>query len=250
MRLLSSIAPVVFAFGSIAPQLSIATPMSQTSFAPPAALGDVNDNDLLHEETLLELMQIEYDKDAWSMGTAIGLSLLPGGGYGLLYADKPAQSAVPFTIFVVGAAVGAAYLLGAFDDSKSEHCYHVRDGKVSYGECSIGATPGANQAVDPRSSNYDPIEKTGDKYWKTTGDYYKKITGADFDGKLTGAIILGSSYVVSSLIGAIWAGSTVSDHNTRLRKDIESTASNSMPRLIPTAAITNEQSMFGFTLKF
>ena len=43
------------------------------------------DPDLEDDETLEDLMKIEYDKDAWSTSTAIGLSLVPGGGFGLIY---------------------------------------------------------------------------------------------------------------------------------------------------------------------
>ncbi len=253
MRLLSYLAPAVFVYSSLAPQLLQAAPVPQSSFAPPAALGEVNDDDLLHEETLLELMQIEYDKDAWSMGTAVGLSLLPGGGYGLLYVNKPAQSAIPFAIFVVGAAVGTAYLLGAFDSSESEHCYHVRDGKVSYEECSIASNPVRNHDLDPRAQNYDAVEQEGDAYWATAGDYSLRTTGSDFDGKMVGIIILASSYAVSSLIGAIWAGTTVSAHNEQLRRDIESTASIRQPvqpRLLPAVSVTSQKASFGFSLHF
>ena len=77
------------------------------AFNPDEARGDP---DLEDDESLEDLMKIEYDKDAWSMGTAIGLSLVPGGGFGLLYARKKPQAVIPFLLSTVGYGLGIAYM--------------------------------------------------------------------------------------------------------------------------------------------
>ena len=248
MRLFAHFASALIAFGSLAPYAVQAAPNLHISAAPQAQ-ADVDDSDLLGEETLNELMQIEYDKEAWSMGAAIGLSLLPGGGYGLLYAEKPAQSAVPFTIFAVGAGVGLAYILGAFDSRKQTSCYHVRDGKVSRGECDIAKDKTQNHQKDPRAD--ESLKSPKNQYWNTAGDYQLRTTGENFDGTKTGIIILASAYVASTLVGAIWAGSTVSDHNEQLRKDIESTTFLAPLRNVrPVAYYNGDEAHFGFAFEF
>ena len=68
--------------------------------APPrtllAANGEpVDDSDLGEEESLDALNKEEIDKSTWSTGAAVGLSLIPGGGFGLVYADKKAASVGP-----------------------------------------------------------------------------------------------------------------------------------------------------------
>ena len=94
------------------------------------------DPDLEDDETLEDLMKIEYDKDAWSTSTAIGLSLVPGGGFGLIYARKKPQAVIPFLLSTVGYGLGIAYMAGAFDESQTSICTHVRAGRVPAVECS------------------------------------------------------------------------------------------------------------------
>src|SRR5688572_5331802 len=60
------------------------------------AQAPVDDSDLKDEETLEALKQEEIAKEAWSMGAAIGLSLVPGGGAGLIYAEEPYAAIVPY----------------------------------------------------------------------------------------------------------------------------------------------------------
>ena len=62
---------------------------------PEILIAQVDDSDLRDEETLQELMQIEYDKDAWSMGAAVGASLLPGAGWGLCMLTNRFKASCP-----------------------------------------------------------------------------------------------------------------------------------------------------------
>lgn len=227
--------------------------------APPAPreliaqnLGDqVDDSDLAREENLQDLMKLEFEKEAQSVTAAISLSLIPGGGYGLMYAGKKAQAMVPFLLSAIGYSFGAAYLFGAFDTETNTFCRHVRDSRVGFDECSIQDQPGnggtdlGNKALDPRSTD----GKT--PYFKTAEDYSVVTTGQNFDGQKTGLMILGGTYLVTSIIGAVWAGSVVADHNEQLRKDIESTAKNEPGiRARPVVAYTGSRGFFGLALDF
>lgn len=218
-------------------------PVPTSAAAPPQVLlAQVDDSDLKEEKNLEELIEEEYDEKSWSMGKAIGLSLLPGAGYGLVYAEKKAQSVVPFLLSLAGYGVGIAYMLGVFDTTSKDVCVHVRDGEVPLRECGIGKTPGENQANDPRSVGGMV------QYFDTQNDYQEGVKGEDFDGKDTGVLILGATYVVTTLLGAIWSGAVVADHNDRLRKDLESTAQG--PTFRPVMAYDGNNGLFGFGIDF
>ncbi|MCB9545694.1 MAG: hypothetical protein H6706_07495 [Myxococcales bacterium] len=212
--------------------------------APGVLIAQVDDSDLKDEETLNELMVEEYDKDAWSMGSAIGLSLIPGAGYGLVYAEKKAQSVVPFLVSAVGYGLGAAYLLGVFDETSKQVCLHVRDGKVPLDECEIGGRAGDNQQIDGRS------EDMNTPYFATKADYTRGVQGEDFDGKDTGVLILGATYAATTILGAVWAAMTVADHNDRLKKDIESTAQAPSPTFRPVIGGDRSGGLMGFAVDF
>ena len=210
--------------------------------APSVLFAQLDDSDLKTEETLEDLQEIEFDKDSWSMGSAIGLSMLPGGGFGLIYAEKRAQAIIPILLSAVGYGVGAAYLLGAFDESSTQVCLHDTAGVVKDAECRLADDPVKKSLIDGRflpdiCSRYggrNPVT-SGDipvqcKAYFQTRDQYGPVTrGEDFDGKNTGIVIIGATYIATSLLGAIWAATAVSDHNEQLRKDIESTASVPKP---------------------
>ena len=196
---------------------------------------DALDADLQNEETLEDLQKREYDASAQSMGAAIGLSLLPGAGWGLIYADKSAQSTVPFLLSIAGYGIGALYMAGLFDEDAIEICNHARVGRVGFDECNYGNIPfdpaleaeaemNGEERID--NTDIDPRDNQMPQraYFATKSDYEYATRGEDFDGTTTGLIIIGSTYVVTTLIGAVWAGSTVYDYNEQLRKDIESTA--------------------------
>jgi hypothetical protein len=196
----------------------------------------VDDSDLGREESLEELNQIEFDKDAWSMGAAVGLSFLPGAGWGLVYAKKPAAAVVPFTLSITGYVVGALYIAGLFDEKQSTVCLYEGSQEVSINACRLVQSEGqvtADVDGDGRAGDWqvevderDPERRT---YFYTANKYSAAPKGENFDGKKTGLIVMGATYAATTLLGAAWAGLTVDDHNTELRKNIESTASAPRP---------------------
>lgn len=234
------------ALAQVAPDSPAQTPTPIEAAPPPAVLlAQLDDSDLANEETLEELMQIEIDRDAQSMGAAIGLSLIPGGGWGLLYAGKPAQSAVPFTLAAAGFVVGALYAVGTFDTSTSTACAHVRDGNVPDLECTLGDDAIRNKEEDPRA---DPntLRPPLNIYANTKSDYEVVTSGEAFDGQTTGLVIIGATYALTTLVGAIWAGTSVAAHNERVKRDVESTAS--MPR--PSISYDGDRGSVGLTIDF
>ena len=217
------------------------------------------DPDLEDDESLEELMQIEYNKDAWSMPTAIGLSLVPGGGFGLIYARQKPQAVVPFLLSTLGYGLGIAYLAGTFDESEVGICTHVRDGRVPTQECSYG-----NAEFDPADPDrvslrtIDPRDPGGRPYFQTNTDYMPSTSGRNYSGRSAGLTILTATYVITSTLGAVWSGLTVRAHNKQLRRDIESTAQNKRkPERVhepdffePKLELNGSRSTLGFTIRF
>ncbi len=224
------------------------TAFGQTSplDAPPPRelIAQVDDSDLREEETLEELQQDEYDKSSQSMAAAIGLSLLPGGGWGLVYADKGAQSTVPFLITLAGVGLGIAGYVGAFDEGGTDSsCLHVRDGEVPVSECTLHQDKVRNKEVDPR-------DLSGRQYFETVNDY-ELIAGKEpVDNSAFGTYFLLGGYGLAALVGAVWAAIEVADHNERLRKDIESTVEGPSWRPTPVVVFDGDNGMFGFSLAF
>lgn len=213
---------------------------------PAARRGGIDDSDLANEETLEELKEEEYDKESWSMGTAIGLSFIPGGGAGLLYAEKPAAATVPYLLSAIGYGIGVAYIAGVADESSSDICTHVRDGRVPLEECGFGDA-GADPAVrNSRDQRGEPSSGIFPTYGQTQGEYTNGTVGEDFDGQKTGIIIIAGTYAVTTLLGAVWAASAVSDHNDRVRKKIDSTVQ--APR--PIVAYDGRRGFFGLAIDF
>ena len=110
-----------------------------------------------------------------------------------------------------------------------------------------------NLIVGPDSVNNFPIGGMT-PYFRTKGDYATVISGKDFDGFNTGLYIMIGTYVVTTALGAMWAGSTVAAHNEQLRKDIESTAGRT-PRspaikATPIIGFTGRRGVVGFALEF
>ena len=217
------------------------------------------DPDLEDDETLEDLMKIEYDKDAWSTSTAIGLSLVPGGGFGLIYARKKPQAVIPFLLSTVGYGLGIAYMAGAFDESQTSICTHVRAGRVPAVECSY-----ADRPFDPAAPNeisntsVDMRDPNGRSYDQTVGDYASSTAGRNYSGRNTGITLLAATYIVTSTLGAVWSGMSVRAHNRQLRRDIESTAENgdsepsavSLSELSPVLEVNSQRSTLGFRLSF
>ena len=216
------------------------------------------DLDLEDDESLDQLMQIEYEKDAWSMTTAIGLSLVPGGGFGLIYTRKKPQAVVPFLLSTLGYGLGIAYMAGTFDESEVGICTHVRDGRVPTEECDYARIPpDPNQPDRIDNSNVDPRDG-GRQYWQTETDYSAATTGRNYSGRSTGITILASTYIITSALGAVWSGMSVGAHNNQLRRDIESTADRTRsPGNVsqqdffePSLHIGHRRSTMGFTIRF
>ncbi|MBM4113980.1 MAG: hypothetical protein FJ253_11535 [Phycisphaerae bacterium] len=227
----------------------------------------VDDSDLATEESLTDLEGEEFQKRAWSMSAAVGLSFIPGGGFGLVYAEKKAASAVPFLLSVAGYAVGTLYLLGSFDTSKSSACYFFADpsaggsgAKVKNFRCTYAKwTSSTNDDPIPGDVDNNPdlsqrepdgrltthsidFEGTGKPYNKSASNYDVRTTGEDFDGQKTGVIILAATYAATSILGAVWSGLTIADYNEEIRKEIESTAMN---RPKPIVGYDGENGFFG-----
>ena len=216
------------------------------------------DLDLEDDESLDQLMQIEYDKDAWSMTTAIGLSLVPGGGFGLIYTRKKPQAVVPFLLSTLGYGLGIAYIAGTFDESQVGICTHVRDGRVPTEECEYARIPpDPNQPDRIDNSNVDP-RGGGRQYWQTETDYTASTTGRTYSGRSAGVTILASTYIITSALGAVWSGMSVRAHNQQLRRDIESTAEGARNRdsvsqhdfFEPSLQIGHRRSTMGFVIRF
>lgn len=210
----------------------------------PIAVAQIDDSDLDREETLEDLQNEEYGKEAWSTGKAIGLSMVPGGGFGLMYADNRAAAIIPFALSLIGYGLGAAYIAGVFDEESTQVCRHERDGVVPIGECDFGTTSPKNTEVDPRATN------AGDRYFDTKSDYNDATTGEDFAGATTGIVIIAATYAATTLLGAIWSASNVSDHNDEVRKSIESTAKTTAPIARPVAAYDGDRGYFGLAIDF
>lgn len=267
MRTVAALAAISLASG---PVLAAPPPPADPTVAPePAVLIaqagiDALDADLADEKTLEDLQRDEFEADAWSMGAAIGLSLIPGAGWGLIYAEKPAQSTVPFLLSAVGYAIGGLYMAGLFDEKSERICQHVRDGRVGFRECGI-----ADVTYDPRMPDADGDGKPNNddnldidtrdpamrQYFATRADYEVVTRGEDFDGVNTGLIIIASTYALTTIIGAVWSGATVYEHNDQLRKDIESTAGRATVAEVPTTArpvigYTGDSGLFGVALDF
>ena len=222
-------------------------------------VGEDEQLDLESDESLEQLMQIEYDRDAWSMSSAIGLSLVPGGGFGLIYVRKKPQAVVPFLLSSLGYGLGIAYLAGSFDESQVAVCTHARDGRVPTAECgysSIPYDPGVPQRID--NQDIDPRSPNGQPYFQTQGDYRRSNSGRNYSGKSAGISILIATYALTSTLGAVWSGMTVRAHNRQLRRDIESTAQrsdrqeerNDSLSLSPEFAWTGDQASLGFSFQF
>ncbi len=231
--------------------------------APEMLLAQVDDSDLRDEETLNQLMSIEYSKDAWSMGTAVGLSMIPGAGWGLVYTKQKAQSVVPILLSAIGYGLGGLYLAGLFDETSEQKCRHVREGfDISGVPIPLERCGYADIVYDPsqpaRIDNQDPddLDPQERPFFATAADYSVVTVGQDFDGTNLGLGLIIGTYVGTTLLGAIWSGTAVAEHNDQLRKDIESTAQapkttpsqDRGPR--PVVGYNGRSGHFGFVLDF
>ncbi len=228
---LAALATVTPAFA--APPAVAPPPQQLLAQADEIDLGSVDGE----EETLQALDGAIIEEESWSMGAAIGLSLIPGGGFGLMYADKPGAAGLTFALAAAGYGLGAAYMLGAFDESTSQRC-RFGDSSVDMNECDAAYDPEhpLNKEIDPR---------TGDYYFRAKDQYAYVTTGENFDGQTTGLIIMGATYATTTLLGAVWSGTAVHRHNDDVRKRVESTAS-----IRPLLGYTGSRGYFGVGLDF
>ena len=58
------------------------------------------------------------------------------------------------------------------------------------------------------------------------------------------------TYIGTSLIGAIWSGLVVADHNEQLRKDIEATVKAPDPVPVPVIAFDGDRGYLGVQVTF
>ena len=97
--------------------------------------------------------------------------------------------------------------------------------------------------MDNRDPNRAP-------YFQTQGDYALQDIGKSIDGAKVGSILLIATYVVTTTIGAVWAGNTISEYNKELRRGIESTVQNQETTISPTASVSSNGGQVGFILEF
>ena len=209
------------------------------AWPPVGALARIDDSDLNDEETLEDLQDEEFDQEAWSTGEAVGLSLLPGGGFGLVYAENKPAAVIPMALSAIGYGLGLAYLLGVFNESSTEVCQHETAGVVPVERCSFGTDPDMNKQVDD-------LAEGGKRFYQTQQDYTRGTAGEDFDGAKYGIGIIAGTYLFTTAIGAIWSASNVSTHNEEIRKSIESTAQGPQP----IVRYDGDQGFLGFAIEF
>lgn len=226
----------------------------------------VDDSDLGQEESLDELNRAEMAPLQWSTPAAVGLSFIPGGGFGLVYAEKKAASAVPFLLSAAGFAVGALYLAGVFDTTKKTHCYYKADPNAVSAGVATGMDSCTYAMWDSRTNDdpipgdvdaagnpinthsIDPNSGSANRAYIDSSSHYAILdSGENFDGQKTGIYIMLGTYAVTTLLGAVWSGLTVADHNEEIRKNIESTAQNT-PK--PIFGFDGDDGYFGLVWSF
>ena len=236
-----------------APQLAASPQILFAQMDDPALVMELKD-----EETLGDLQNIEYDREALSISKGIALSFIPGGGWGLLYANKKLQAIVPFLLSTVGYGIGAVYLSGSFDESKKNVCIHEpSQSTVEYDQCSWG-----DGSIHPDKYNtYDQLswnDLNGDgqqqqnelsRYFETKGDYRQTTRGKNIDLSSQGLPILLGTYLATSLVGAVWSAVAISQHNKDLRKKIESTAQAPI-QILPSVTYNGTQASAGLSMTF
>jgi hypothetical protein len=227
-----------------APQPTAPQPTAiEAAPAPSVLLAQLEDPEIKDEETLEQLIDLEVNSKAQSVGVAVGLSFIPGAGWGLLYSGRKAQAMVPFALSAIGYGIGFAYMGGVFDTSSSTACFHDPSSQsVPDVECTLADDPIRNKEIDPRTTKVEPFNR----YFDTAADYGTVTSGEDYDGAKTGLLIVAATYGVTTLLGAAWAGSAVASDNDRLRRDAESTAS--LPR--PYVGHNGRRGVVGLTFDF
>lgn len=207
--------------------------------------------ELAEEETLQELQDMEFDRESLSVGRGITLSLIPGGGFGLLYAGHKAQGFLTIALSAVGYVIGIAYASGSLDSTQTDVCVYkkgtIEEETLQKEICSYwdgNIYPNLYNSVDPRST--DPMNpNVTKKYFETRPNYTLEKRGEQYDGKGLGVKVLIATYVASTLFGSIWSGKVIMEHNDEIRKRVESTAG-----LFPVIDTNSDRTTVGLGIRF
>lgn len=242
--------------------------------------------ELAEEETLVDLQDIEFSREALSVSRGIVLSLIPGGGWSLIYGNRKAQGFLMILGATLGYGMGFAYLSGAFNEEAQRRCL-LTDTSPEKASIFVGLEY-CNPAsiIDPNRANAtmparDPyLYKQSNSptinvilkndqpppngyqvpYFSEVSNFYKEQTrGNDYDGAKTGQLILLSTYAVTTIVSAIWSTVEINAQNKELRKRIESTAQaptiqpnqlSSLRDVHPTFTHDGQQSVMGLSGHF
>ena len=242
---------------------------SSGSFVP---LGQMEDPELVRElsgeETLVDLQNIEYEREALSKGRGVLLSAIPGAGWSLIYANRKAQGVLVILGSIAGYGLGAAYLTGAFDESAQRTCnlsaYDVNLGAIGTRPvgreyCNPAIPSGGGRPIHPTDtqatmSPYDPhLLRNGGaddpktvifkedmlpagyngysppRYTEVISRYKEQESGEDYKGADDGKLIIAATYAVTTVLAAVWSWVEIHEQNDELRKRIESTAQGPRP---------------------
>jgi hypothetical protein len=255
----------VYATPSSLPPLSLLQQQSPLYQLNKHALTQMDDPELVrelaNEETLEDLQNIEYEREALSVDRGLLLSLIPGGGWSLLYANRRAQGVLMIIGAAVGYSMGAAYLLGVFDESAEQQCILTDSSKNSMFVGKEYCSPASIIHPTDRNANnpaYDPylykddtasdptlrVILKGDQppsgnyrvplYSEVRELYQGQRRGRDYDGTSTGQVIIASTYALTTVLTAIWTTVEINEQNNELRKRIESTSAQAPLPIVPT----------------
>jgi hypothetical protein len=204
-------------------------------------------NELSGEETLGQLQQLEFQRESLSVGKAIALSLIPGGGWGLLYARKRAQSFVPIITSLVGYTVGMLYASGQLDQKATDVCVY-KPTNIVQKDIEVCSYYDAKLHLDKYLA-LDTNDGTGKTYYETRNDYTIQTKGTNYDGSAFGLQMILGTYVATSILGAVWATIEVNEHNDEVRKKVESTAELKY-KFVPMVQYNGSGAQMGFGFQF
>lgn len=240
--------------------------------------------EMSEEESLVDLQNIEYERDALSHSRGLLLSAIPGAGWSMIYANRKAQGILMIAGSIAGYALGVAYMAGTFDESVEVTCnlnaYDINtQSKASLAVGSEFCRPKSEiHPTNPAATmpyrdtnllrNYGAPEQTrvifrtenvpagySPPQFNEVREYYQEQTrGQKYDGTTDGQIIIATTYAVTTVLAAVWSWVEINEQNNDLRKRIESTAQGSSPSrnepvvlegIRPTFSHTTEETLMG-----
>ncbi|MAD60850.1 MAG: hypothetical protein CMH49_04930 [Myxococcales bacterium] len=240
--------------------------------------------ELEQEESLEDLQEIEYNREALSISRGTLLSLIPGGGWSLMYANRRAQGVLMVLGATLGYGMGAAYALGVFDESADKTCVLTDSSKESINVELVYCNP--KSSINPTNANanmpaYDPYLYKDDNasdparriilkndqplsgnyrvpfYSEVSELYQEQKRGTNYKGLNTGLSIIAGTYAVTTVLSAVWSAVEIADQNNELRKRIESTSAQAKTRpqpyqtkVRPTFQHDGQQTIMGFGGQF